>query len=556
MLDDRYNATSDGSPSDGDEAAISLLDQRNNSVKAAPRAQRKGSSAAASFLERRGSEALARRGSDPAAGRSLFSGSKPFDSDYKRKGSGDLASVHSMQEMSRVSSYAQQEGAYHTSAGAPNDSDYLYDFYTGLLEELRTNATEMIQGLVHQEMEVRRRLYALANADMVRVRFVEEARWELRERHDVIIRRERLERSRLEKELLDAVRVHMLGGSAGAWCEDAKRAAIEELEEREIRQLLNYHRGAVKGEEERRWEEQLAREDKWRWEVELAVRHGIHEVQVEEHRHRAYLETDLYPSNLNKLLRAMELEWVNLLKMQTATYHVVLNNNFSRMLKEEEDRRQYLLRTNARVVNEFNVLHSLLEFQHAEEMQRKLLEDTALRLFAIVYSRETVQQRALVERTRMMYPVPHVSHASALDPRFSSPQSVGLALDKAGAVDDTRHWQLDERCFTSPPSTSQPPATVTKASDVLDRKAREYDLEQRLNEAMHTRAPKYAQTPSRLGYTGGQAPSSLGTPMQAYVPREQGSMQQPSAKSASTIGMYRAHVPKADIEAAAALLQF
>ena len=288
--------------------------------------------------------------------------------------------------------------------------DYLTDFYGRLLEEMVQDAQSTMQRLVFQEMDMRKRLYALGNADLFRVRFIEEARWELRERHEVISRREKLERSRIESWLLERLQ-GMVASGGGQWSEDYRRGQIELEEEHEWRRITTARRQAYKRDEEAQWEAYIMAEDRWRWDVELASRHGMHQIQLDEHRHRIYLETELYPTNLSKLLHGMELEWCDLLRNQQGILYHQVSSNITRLVKDEEDNRSALKKQNKRTMHEFHILHGLLSLQSLEESERELVTDSADRIFAILASQENVRVRAF-EDTAALRKERHISSPS------------------------------------------------------------------------------------------------------------------------------------------------
>eukprot|EP01063_Lacrimia_lanifica_P038870 TRINITY_DN8376_c0_g1_i1.p1 TRINITY_DN8376_c0_g1~~TRINITY_DN8376_c0_g1_i1.p1 ORF type:complete len:477 (+),score=182.71 TRINITY_DN8376_c0_g1_i1:54-1484(+) len=298
----------------------------------------------------------------------------------------------------------------------PSTSEYLANFYREVLVETEEDAEDVILRLRHQELEIRKRMYSLANADMFRVRFLEEARWELRERHEVIARLERLERSRYETELITAVRALMVRGG-GSWCEDARREAVVAAEDKAWRQIDHAHRRALQEADDEQWGHTLRAEYAWRRQVEDDMRCMASVIQLDEHRHRSYLETELYPSNLNKLLHTMELEWVRLLEGQTGAFKKLVESRLASVGTEEEDARADIRAGHKRAVREFHTLHQLLELQHHEEYARSLVVETSDRLFSIIYNRERVQGKALVDRAKLLAEDVQDNAALSDDPR-------------------------------------------------------------------------------------------------------------------------------------------
>ena len=417
---------------------------------------------------------------------------------------------------------------------------YLTDFYTNLLKEIEDDCKDVLQKLIFHEMEVRKRLYTLANADMFRVRFLEEARWELRERFEVIARREALDRSRLERELLELIREHLVCGG-GEWSEDAQRARIEVEEELGFREIENLRRSVRKQLDEEEWERHLMAEDRWRWDVELTVRHGMHQIQLHEHRHRSYIETELYPQNLNKLMHAMELEWVELLKVQSASLANLVDSTLTKITLEETSNRNHMKKAGRRVHREFSTLHRMLEVQHYEESERDMLEETADRLFNVLFSKETMQIRALLDRTRLLN------------------ESVSAALAERAALTHTFHgWggEVYPELVSSPVGGNESVSSLMSlnrekvvqmkeaelARQQSAQQAKENEFSRRMDDLLKREAALDVRSQVSQPFL---TPVGLGSDKSII-----------SAMSPDVVGSYQSTVPRADIEAAAALLNF
>eukprot|EP01062_Namystynia_karyoxenos_P039823 TRINITY_DN28958_c0_g1_i2.p1 TRINITY_DN28958_c0_g1~~TRINITY_DN28958_c0_g1_i2.p1 ORF type:complete len:568 (+),score=185.21 TRINITY_DN28958_c0_g1_i2:75-1706(+) len=287
------------------------------------------------------------------------------------------------------------------AAAGPSGREYLRDFYEDLLIQQQLAAEEVRRQTVLRQLDMRYRIFRLANADMFRVRFVEEARWELRERREVIERRENLERSSLRAELLDVFVEYLVVGG-GEWSEDSARASILVSEARAWRRLLGLVHAHRLEDEDQIWTDYVMAEDRWRWDVELTVRQGLHQLQVREHRHRTHVTCELYPAALNRLLHVMELEWVELIRAQREQYVQLLGTSMEHVVSDEEWHRTQLKRRYKRVMREYALLARMLHVEHTEEFERELNIETANRVLGVLYSRETIQIKTLLERTRLL----------------------------------------------------------------------------------------------------------------------------------------------------------
>eukprot|EP00756_Hemistasia_phaeocysticola_P031699 Hpha_TRINITY_DN16370_c4_g1::TRINITY_DN16370_c4_g1_i2::g.62432::m.62432 len=306
-------------------------------------------------------------------------------------------------EAFRFQGLTQDDGmsADHSAPGLEDVRELHRDLFVTELLRKQGEARETIRVHLSREAEMRVRLCKLANADLFTVRFIEEARWELRERKEVIERREALERSRLRSQLVDLFVDYLVVGG-GSWSEDSARAGIMKEEEREWRALDDTATRWMKLREEEVWDDHLAEEDHIRTlEAERRVVRS-EEVQKEEHRRRFHLTAELYPAALNRLMHVMELEWVELSGALVERYTHILSEHRVFLISDEELQRRRIRRRCRRVLQDFILLHRLLYLQHAEEFERQVTMENVDRMFSVLFSRETVQIKALLERTRLL----------------------------------------------------------------------------------------------------------------------------------------------------------
>jgi len=288
-----------------------------------------------------------------------------------------------------------------SSPGQEDVRELHRDLFSTELLRKQGEARETIRAHLSREAEMRVRLCKLANADLFTVRFIEEARWELRERKEVIERREALDRSRLRSQLVDLFVDYLVVGG-GSWSEDSGRASILCEEERGFRILHNASLYWRQQQQDGEWEDDLAEEDHARAvEAERRVARS-EEVQREEHRRRFHIIAELYPAALNRLMHVMELEWVELSGHLIERYTQILAEHRIFLISDEEIQRRRIRRRCRRVLQDFILLHRLLYLQHAEEFERQVTMDNVDRMFSVLFSRETVQIKALLERTRLL----------------------------------------------------------------------------------------------------------------------------------------------------------
>eukprot|EP01065_Artemidia_motanka_P027229 TRINITY_DN32455_c0_g1_i1.p1 TRINITY_DN32455_c0_g1~~TRINITY_DN32455_c0_g1_i1.p1 ORF type:complete len:568 (+),score=198.89 TRINITY_DN32455_c0_g1_i1:71-1705(+) len=341
------------------------------------------------------------------------------------------------------------------SAQAARDS--FRDLFESELLRVQLDADEAHRNTLAQEGEMRYRIYRLANADMFSVRFVEEARWELRERREVIERSEVLERSCLRAELMDVFVEYLVVGG-GEWSEDSARARLLVREERSWRRILQDAITEQSAEDERQWLAYLMLEDRWRWDVELELRQGMHQLQVDEHRRRIYLTVEVFPASINRLMHVMELEWVDLVRDQQLQYLELLVAHRDHLVVDEEQERQRMRRRNRRLLREFALLNRMLHVQHTEEFERRLTVETADRIFGVLFSRETVQIKALLERTRMLND--SVTAALAERSRMGVDRTRTLQIGGYGGLTPAPYTQAAEGSPRSPSAWASPASSV------------------------------------------------------------------------------------------------